>query len=301
MHLSRKRYTASGRGRRSIVAVALLLCLGAADEERDETWQTYVARHRSAADLVERIAPLLTDGVKTAADSATNTVVVAGEPAAVSQLVGVLEQLDRPARRLVVHYTAIDPGDVAQWSETGSSSNPASRLRVRPLEPGREGRPGARRLAARSGREQDFAGTLRLLEGEVGRLVSGRALPLERVGLGWLCGPWLGVEGYESLESGLEVRAVVLADDRIRLALRTYVQGGEDARSELGETQAETVVVVEPDAPVLVAAAAARTPSREGFSARSRRDGREARALLVRVVFDPQAEAAPAAAETAPE
>ncbi len=251
--------------------------------------RVYTPRHRAASELVELIRTLPSDDVRVAADLATNSVVLVGERERIDDFVDTLRILDRPARTLILHYAAIDAGDLDPGAGGSAWQVSADGFRVRSVQADEVGRWSGRSYAARAGRDQDFAGTLRLVEGQTGRLVSGRDLPLERTGFGWLTGRWIGVDGYVPVESGLEARASILADQRVRLGLRAFVEGGRDARSELDRTHAESVLVVEPDTQVVVAAARAE-PVGEGAvrrSARSRRDGRESRALIVRVEVVP--------------
>lgn len=231
---------ASNRRLAMLLLSALLVALATpADAQRRV--EVYRARHRTAGELQPLAATALGERGSAAVDPGTNSLVIAGDAAAVADALAVLALQDRALRTVLLHYgsrgdTQLQRAGVRiAWSVAGRS------LRIgNVIFP--DGRSGALVAAGagQAGASRDLGGMLRILEGQTGRISTGETRPIHtRQRDGW------GSTEYVRAETGFEARPRILSDGRIEVALRPFEERFQPG-SSIEQLSAETVVVVVP-------------------------------------------------------
>ena len=199
-----------------LLSVLLVALTTPADAQRRV--EVYRARHRTAGELQPLAATALGEHGSAAVDPGTNSLVIAGEAAAVADALAVLALQDRALRTVLLHYgsrgdTQLQRAGVRiAWSVAGRS------LRIgNVVFP--DGRSGAV-IAAGAGQasaSRDLGSMLRILEGQTGRISTGEARPIHtRQHDGWRS------TEYVRAETGFEARPRVLPDGRVEVALRPF-------------------------------------------------------------------------------
>lgn len=224
--------------------VALWLALPAAAQ----VMQVYEVRYRTAEELLPLAETAMAGEGRAMADRRTNAIVLSGPRQAVEGAVALLRSLDVRARTVVLRYESrgarelVSQGARVRWS-VGSGA-----VRIGNVIWAGDGT----RVAVRVNegdlrRSSTLAGTLRIMDGQSGRIATGTSLPVatRRVQPG-PAGP-MRTESthYVSADSGFEARPRVLGDGRIELALRPFdASVGRDG--SVARSGADTVLVLEP-------------------------------------------------------
>jgi hypothetical protein len=143
--------------------------------------------------------------------------------------------------------------------------------------------------AAREREAGGLRGTLRVLEGETGRIASGVEVPVTRLHRT----PYALHEttSFVSADSGFEVTPRVQGDGRVRLALAPFdarLGPGLGAGPSVARSSAETVVNLAPGETVAVGGLTRESiaSDRDLFTGAARESAREESVLLVRVEVD---------------
>jgi type II secretory pathway component GspD/PulD (secretin) len=223
----------------ALVASLLLLSLAAAWAQ-DRTIEVYKAANRTAAELLPLAEAAMAGEGSAALDSGTNSIVLMGPASAVGRTLDLLRQQDQRRRTVVIQYESKQVGELAaaqiriDWS-AGSGS-----FRV-----GNVIFPGDRTGARVSGRaleshgESALAGTLRVLDGEVGHIGTGRSVPVHTRGV------LTSSTTFVSAERGFTARPRILAEDRVQVEIAPTDDTVDD-RGRVEFTGAATTVVVKP-------------------------------------------------------
>ena len=179
-----------------------------------QTIETYRAKHRLAADLVAIAEGAMGPNGQVALDTRTATLILNGTPQAISKTLALLETLDRPLRHVVVRYEMKEGRELDILE-----AQVAWKTSIGPVRIGTLGFPGEGvRLSAnatRVTRRGNSKASLKMLEGGSGMIRTGGAFP-------FIYEPYYGAGVLVPVESGFEVSASVLADDRVRLDLRPF-------------------------------------------------------------------------------
>ncbi len=209
-----------------------------------QTIETYRAKHRLAADLVAIAEGALGPNGQVVLDTRTATLILNGTPQAVHRALALLEALDRPLRHVVVTYEMKEGAELDVLE-----AQVAWKASIGPVRIGTLGLPGdGVRLSAnatRVTRRGNSKASLKMLEGGSGMIRTGEAFP-------FIYEPYYGAGVLVPVESGFEVSASVLADDRVRLDLRPFA-GRLKKDDTLQYTAAETSLTVTPGEMVVFA------------------------------------------------
>lgn len=225
-----------------------LLCLLLAASAAAQVTQVYQTRHRSAEELAPLAEGFLGPEGRVVADRRTNLLVLSGSRENVATALKLLAQLDVRPRSVVIRYESHSARELAALGAEVRWSAGAGGVRI-----GNVRWPGARdgaslRLDSRSGTSTGtLAGTLRVLDGETGRIGTGISVPVptRRVFEDRRGRRVVDSTQYVSAESGFEARPRVLGDGRIELALRPF-DASVHADGSVTGTGAETILILDP-------------------------------------------------------
>jgi type II secretory pathway component GspD/PulD (secretin) len=222
------------------LVVSLLLLSLAAAWAQERAIEVYRAANRTAEELLPLAEAAMAGEGSAALDSGTNSIVLMGLPSAVERTVTLLRQQDQRRRTVVMRYESkrLDELAAAQirvdWSAGGGSFRVGN-----VIFPG--GRTGARvsGRALESHGESSLAGTLRLLDGEVGQIGTGRSVPVHTRGV------FTSSTTFVTAERGFTARPRVLAEDRVQVEIAPTDDTVDD-RGRVEFTGAATTVIVKP-------------------------------------------------------
>ncbi len=296
-------------------AQARILCAGLlgallaqAPAFSEPTTHVYHMQHRVAAELVPLVETALAGEGTVSVDETANSLVLNGEPRAIAVALQLLVVQDRARRSVLVEAWSqrrselIGAGYRVDWvPEAGA-------LRLGHLRGGAapatatEGSE-ARVLGSsvdeptkrvRSPEHAEFATTLEILEGELGRITSGRVVPFVTRGEGG------ATTAIIETRSGLLVRPHVLGDGHVQLDLAPF-----DASEEDGGTASfssiSTRVVVGTGETVVLGGIHRRAQDEDSEPLAAGRRGRQDEALLLlRVEIDRGVRAGPRPLSSAP-
>jgi type II secretory pathway component GspD/PulD (secretin) len=233
----------------ALLLVAALAVLAAPALARDVT-KVYRPQHRSAAELLPLVEAAMGGEGRAVVDAQTNALVLAGPSRAVADALVVLAQQDRRLRTVVLRYESKSTRELEAAGIRVAWSAGSGGVRVgNVLWPGS----GSGAVVAPEGRSvtrtSGFAGTLRLVEGGSGRLLTGTSAPITTRSVH----PGFGGRGvvvHESTEivnadTGFDASARILGDGRVEVALDPY-EASLDTSGRVRRSEASTTVVLEP-------------------------------------------------------
>ena len=224
------------------LALVLAVAASASSAWSAET-RVYRAQHRPVAELAPLAEAALAGEGKVAVDARTGSLILVGTRVAVDRAVALLRSQDRALETVIVEYwlerrTVLDATDLrVDWAfEVGG-------FRIGHLGAGGSGV----RVALRSSgstSDSKLSGSLRLLSGGSGHIVTGDAIPFVAATA------YAASTDFVRAESGFAARASVLGSGKVALELRPFdgrlVAGGvryTAAATELVLAPGETVVV----------------------------------------------------------
>lgn len=270
------------------LGLALVLVLGIAPPSAAQSLsRVYSPKHRAAEDLLPAVEAAMAGEGSAVVDRASNSLVLVGSSRAIAEALVVLAKLDRRLRSVVLHYESRGLREIEAAGVQVAWSAGSGALRVGNVIWPR-GETGA--VIVPEGfagtREGGFAGSLRLIEGESGRLLTGTSVPVttRRVERGF--GGVVVRESQRQLHanSGFDARARILGDGRVQVDLAPF-EAELGAGGTVRRSSAETSVVVEPGESVAVGGFDLGSSERSGSIVSGARDEREReqRVLLLRV------------------
>jgi hypothetical protein len=223
---------------RALVLALLVAVPAAADME------VYRPRHRTGEDLRPLVEAVLGPEGSVAVDGHTGALVVIGSAQAIAQAMQLLALQDRPLRTVLIQHETRTAAELESagyriaWSAGGDD------LRVGNVESRESGAAVVIGEGSRRG-EGRHASTLRVLEGEWGRIARGSEVLVP-----------IGSHRYPdavrvTADSGLEVRPRILGDGRVRLDLRPF-RSRLRAGGAVEREGAATTLVVTPGRPAVV-------------------------------------------------
>jgi len=272
----------------ALLATALGLALLAAAPAAAES-SVYRVKHRTAEELLPLARAALAGQGNAVADPGTNSIVLLGPPGAVAEARALLEAQDRALRTVIVRYEERraeeleESGIDVRWS-AGSEA-------VRVGNAVRRGDEGTRVVIRPEARERQgdarTAGTLRVLDGQAGRITTGQNVPVEtsRI-LADGRGRRLAVTDTHRVDAdtGFEVRPRVLGDGQVRLEIRPFGARVQPDGTIATSGATTTVVLEEGGEPAVIGGLGAGATSRSSsLSGRSARTSRDDRVLLLSV------------------
>lgn len=204
--------TARRRTRAAIALVLLAWVAQAAAEPR--AVEVYRPAHRLAEELLPLAEAALGDEGEAALDPGTNAVVLIGAPRAVASALALLRQQDRARPTVILRYESRRALDLEAAGLRVAWRVAAGDVRVGSVL----GPPGATGLdvAVEGLRAEDsgaWRGTLRLLDGESGRIGAGRTVPVP------LRGRYGPSTTFVTAERGFVATPRVLGDGSVRVAI----------------------------------------------------------------------------------
>jgi len=226
-----------------IACLALALALPAFAQ----VFRTYEVRHRTADELLPLVETAMSGEGRAAADRRTNTLVLSGSPQAVESALALLSTLDVRTRSVLLRYESRGAQELAARGARVIWSTDAGALRI-----GNVSWPGGSRAEIHADEgvthgSGTLAGTLRILDGQTGRIATGTSVPVttRRVQPGPAGPTWTESTSYVAADSGFEASPRILGDGRIELALRPF-----DARvardGTIAHSSSSTRIVLEP-------------------------------------------------------
>jgi type II secretory pathway component HofQ len=264
---------------RSVAAVLAALWLLGLAVPAAAASRVYKAQHRTAEELLPLAQAAVGAEGSVVIDPNTNSLVILGSERAIAEALALLAQQDQRLRSVVIQYRE---ESVAELDEAGvdvrwsAGSGPVRIGNVVSPEPGVD----VRAASSARGERGHRGGTLRVLEGQTGRIETGTQIPYQ-------AGGWRNpTTQFVNAASGFEVRPRILGDGRVRLELRPF--GAQPAADGTIAVQgAETVVVVRPGETVVVGGMRQDVDMRmQGSRGAANRRGTDRQVLLVTVATD---------------
>lgn len=233
------------RIRPAVLLAALAFTALAAHAERKV--HIYRPLSRSATELLAPAQAALGDAGSVAVDSGTNALVLIGDPSAVDAALAVLAQLDRPLASVILNYESERLEDLAARGVSVAWSVSAGSFRIgNVFAPAGTDLVVVRPFDDKVERKARLAGTLRVQDGQVGRIETGTTLPIVDS-----VSPWETQVGFVSATSGFEARPQLLGDGRVRVSLQPF-EGAVERGGAIRSSGAATEVTVTPGATVAI-------------------------------------------------
>ncbi|HVH20752.1 MAG TPA: secretin N-terminal domain-containing protein [Myxococcota bacterium] len=213
-----------------------------------QVMRVYEVRYRTAEDLLPIAETAMSGEGRAVADGRTNSIVLSGTRQAVEGALALLASLDVRTRSVVIRYEARSAQELASRGASVRWSTGAGPVRIgNVVFPGGDSRVAVRvdEGTLRSG--GTLAGTLRILDGQTGRIATGTSVPVtaRRVQPGPAGPVWTESTSYVDADSGFEASPRILGDGRIELSLRPFdAQVQRDG--SIRHSGAETRIVLEP-------------------------------------------------------
>ena len=278
----------TSRVRLAALLAALALVALAAHAERKV--HIYRPQSRSATELLAPAEAALGDAGSVAVDAGTNALVLIGDPQAVDAALAVLQQLDRPLATVILNYESERLEDLDARGVHVAWSVSAGSFRVgNVIAP-----PGTDLVAVHPfddsvARHSKLAGTLRVQDGQTGRIETGSELPIVQH-----VSPWETQVGRVSATSGFEARPQLLGDGRVRVSLQPF-EGALEPGGTIRRSGAATEVTVTPGETVAIGGLEqSREQRSRGLGGASNEKGYEDWVLLLRAEVEGKPASAPA-------
>jgi type II secretory pathway component GspD/PulD (secretin) len=229
-----------GVARGTALLFSLLLLSLAAARAEGPSFEVYKAANRTAAELLPLAETAMAGEGSAALDSGTNSIVLMGPRSAIERTLALLRQQDQRRRMVVMRYQSKRVEELAaerirvDWSVGGGS------VRVgNVIFPGDHTGARVSGQAVRSQGEGAFSGILRVLDGEAGRIGSGRSVPVHSRGA------FTSSTTFVTAERGFTARPRILAPDRVQVEIAPTDDSVDD-RGRVELTGASTTVIVKP-------------------------------------------------------
>jgi hypothetical protein len=182
------------------------------------------------------------------ADARTNSIVLSGPRKAVDGALALLDSLDVRTRSVVLRYESRSTQELMARGARVAWSTGSGPVRIgNVISPHADTRVAVQVEEGMLQRGGTLAGTLRILDGQSGRIATGTSVPVtaRRVQPGPAGPMWTESTTYVSADSGFEASPRILGDGRIELTLRPFdAQVQRDG--SIRHSGAETRIVLEP-------------------------------------------------------
>jgi hypothetical protein len=196
-----------------LAALLLLFSLSGAVAEQRST-EVYQAVNRTAGELLPLAESAMGEEGSATLDAGTNSIVLTGSPSVVEQALSLLRQQDRRRRTVVMRYVSKRVDELAadgvrvDWSASVGGIRVGNAIFPRDAAGAR-----ASGRVFQSHREGDLAGTLRVLDGEVGHVGTGETVPVRDRGI------YTSSLAFVTAEQGFTARPRILAEDRVQVEI----------------------------------------------------------------------------------
>jgi len=235
------------RARRCLVLL-FFAALGVALPAAAQVVQIYQVRSRTAEDLLPIAETAMEGEGRAMADPHTNSIVLSGPRKAVDGALALLGTLDVRARSVVLHYESRSAQELTARGARVAWSTGSGPVRIgNVISPHADTHVAVRVEEGMFQRGGMLGGTLRILDGQSGRIATGTSVPVtaRRVQPGPAGPVWTESTTYVSADSGFEASPRILGDGRIELTLRPFdAQVQRDGT--IRHSGAETRIVLEP-------------------------------------------------------
>jgi type II secretory pathway component GspD/PulD (secretin) len=228
----------------------LLACaaLGLALPAAAQVVRIYQVRSRTAEDLLPVAETAMAGEGRAMADARTNSIVLSGPRKAVDGALALLDSLDVRTRSVVLRYESRSTQELMARGARVAWSTGSGPVRIgNVISPHADTRVAVQVEEGMLQRGGTLAGTLRILDGQSGRIATGTSVPVtaRRVQPGPAGPMWTESTTYVSADSGFEASPRILGDGRIELTLRPFdAQVQRDG--SIRHSGAETRIVLEP-------------------------------------------------------
>jgi type II secretory pathway component GspD/PulD (secretin) len=269
-----------------LASMALWLALPAAAQ----VMRVYEVRHRTAEDLLPIAETAMGGEGRAVADRRTNALVLSGSRRAVESALALLASLDVRTRSVVLRYESRGARELASRGARVAWSTGGGPVRIgNVVWPDGETRVEVRVDEGSVRSSGALAGTLRILDGQSGRIATGMSVPVAtRTVQPGPAGPvWTESTSYVAADSGFEASPRILGDGRIELSLRPFdAQIARDGT--IRHSGAETRIVLEPGRTVALGGILrdAQSEQRSSLSGGGSSSARDESLLLVTAEID---------------
>jgi len=237
---------------RPAVAVLLVLSMGLlpATAGADRRAAAYKVKYRVAEELLPVAEAALAGTGSVALDRGTNSLVLIGDPGAVTQALELLATQDRRLRTVVLRYDTTHVRDLEALGFDVDWTAEAGDFRIgnlrRPRRPGSGSSVDVRVDEAARRLADSFTGTIRATEGSRTQIATGTSVPYTTVGRH---GP---NTRYVTATTGFEADPRILGDGRVQVDLAAFA-GRLGRGATVERTHASTLVVLTPGETMAVA------------------------------------------------
>lgn len=258
--------------RSGLVSLLLAAALWPSAAGAQRRVEVYKMKYRTAEEMLPIVQTVMAGQGNAAVDRGTNSLVLIGDAAAVSDVLGLLATQDRKPRTVVLRYDTKRVRDLEAQGFDVRWTAEAGDFRIGNVRrPQGAGSSVAVRVDDETRRLSDsFTGTVRVTEGERTRIETGTTIPYTT------SGPYGTSTQFVTAATGFEAQARILGDGRVEVDLAPFAgQLGRGGRIET--MNAATLVTVTPGETVVVggldrSADARREDSFRGARASSVRD-----------------------------
>lgn len=232
---------------RALVPVLLALALPAPSADAQRRVEVYKMKYRTAEEMLPLAQTVMAGSGNVAVDRGTNSLVLIGDPGAVSDVLDLLATQDRKLRTVVLKYDTKRVRDLeAQGFDVRWTAEAGSFRIGNVRRPPGSGSSVAVRAQDETRRLSDsFTGTVRVTEGESTRIETGTTIPFSTAG------PYGTNTQFVTAATGFEATTRILGDGRVQVDLAPFA--GRLGRGGRIETMnAATLVTVTPGETVVV-------------------------------------------------
>lgn len=247
--------------------------------------EVYTVRHRVATELLPIVELSLGEGASATVDTATNSIVLLGPDASRRDARSLLERLDVARRSVMLRVVSRSSrglrgaGYRVEWSNHGAAITVGRLIDAKGAAPA----PGftAKGRALSTARDDTFRTSLRVLDGETGRIEMGRSVPVTDRRL------FGSTTTFAEASSGLLASPHVLGEDRVQLELAHY-EGDVSAEARTQIMQSATTVVIQQGEVVVLGTLMQRgsAAGQDIFERQTRSESLDDRVLLLSVEIE---------------
>ncbi len=226
---------------RAVAAIFLAIGVFASPAAAQRSVEVYKVKYRVADELLPIVQAVMAESGSATLDRGTNSLVLVGDPGAVSDALELLALQDRRLRTVVLRFDTkrvLDleaQGFVVRWKAEAGDFRIGNVLRP----PGSGSSVDLRANESLLRLSESFTGTLRVTEGTTARIETGTSIPYSTTG------PYGTNTEFVTAATGFEASTRILADGRVQVDLAAFdgrpLEGGM-----IQSTSSSTLVIVVP-------------------------------------------------------
>lgn len=263
-----------------MVVVMLTLSLFTHPAAAQRSVEVYKVKYRVADELLPIVQAVMAPEGTATLDRATNSLVLVGDPATVSDALGLLALQDRKLRTVVLRFDTRRVRDLEAQGFGVRWTAEAGDFRIGNVRrpPGSGSSVDVRAGASMQQLVDSFSGTVRVTEGSTARIEAGTSIPYSTVG------PSGTNTEFVNAATGFEASPRILADGRVQVDLASFA--GRPLRGgSIESTSSSTLVIAKPGETLAVGGIdrSGDAQGREVLSGTRAASGRDDTVLLLRV------------------